>query len=73
MTPLGDAVHAALSAVGVTPERVERWLGRPCGCDERREKLNRLTAWARRIVAGRTERAADYLATMMGHTDGGRE
>lgn len=43
---LGDAVKRALDAVGITQERVERWLGRKCGCKERREKLNRLGRWA---------------------------
>lgn len=43
---LGDAVEAALSAVGVDAAEVEAWLGRPCGCEERREKLNDLGRWA---------------------------
>ena len=43
--PLGDMAEKALTAVGVTSERVERWLGRPCGCKGRKEKLNRFGAW----------------------------
>lgn len=39
---LGDHVHAALSAVGITPERVAAALGvDDCGCHSRRELLNR--------------------------------
>ena len=38
---LGDRVHAALSAVGITPERVAAVLGvDDCGCDERRKLWN---------------------------------
>jgi hypothetical protein len=38
---LGDYVHAGLSAVGITPERVAAALGvDDCGCDERRAWLN---------------------------------
>ncbi len=47
---LGDAVHEALALAGVTPERVEAWLGRPCGCEERQLKLNMLGQWASRTV-----------------------
>jgi len=38
---LGDRVHDALGAVGITPERVAAALGvDDCGCEERREWLN---------------------------------
>ena len=38
---LGDRVHDALGAVGITPERVAAALGvEDCGCEERRELLN---------------------------------
>ncbi len=46
---LGDLVKSALSLVGITEERVTAWLGK-CGCAERREKLNRLGAWAQRVL-----------------------
>lgn len=58
---LGDAIHSALALVGVTPERVTRWLGRPCGCEERRQKLNALSRWAARVLSGRSEKAGEYL------------
>ena len=38
---LGDYVHSALSAVGITPDRVAAALGvEDCGCEERRQTLN---------------------------------
>ena len=46
---LGDMVSAGLAAVGITPERVSKVLGRPCGCKERAAKLNEL---GRRIGIG---------------------
>ena len=61
MIGLGDAIHSALSSVGITPERVERWLGRPCGCHERQEKLNQLGWWAKRVLTGKRDRAGEYL------------
>lgn len=58
---LGDAVAGALAAVGITPERVEAALGRPCGCKARREKLNRLSDWALGVHRGETDGAAERL------------
>jgi hypothetical protein len=37
---LGDYVASALSAVGITKERVEAVVGGPCGCPERQAALN---------------------------------
>ena len=58
---LGDAIERALALIGVTSERIEHWLGRPCNCKERKEKLNRLGYWASRVLSGRTEHAEEYL------------
>jgi hypothetical protein len=64
---LGDHVHDALAAVGVTPERVARWLGGTCGgCDERRQRLNALGAWAARWAAGKREKAREWLDQILG-------
>jgi hypothetical protein len=63
---LGDDLAKALAAVGVTLERVERFLGRPCGCKERQERLNALHGWARRVLSGRVERANEYLERLTG-------
>lgn len=43
---LGDRVESALAFIGITKDRVEAWIGEPCNCDERREKLNALGEWA---------------------------
>lgn len=48
---LGDLVSQALSTIGVTEDRVEKWLGRPCGCPERRKMLNQLDEWARGLFS----------------------
>ena len=42
---LGDHVASALSAVGITKERVSKALGRPCGCKQRQQKMN---GWGRK-------------------------
>lgn len=52
---LGDRVEQALRLVGVTPERVSRWLGRECGCEDRKQKLNQLGAWVARIFSGKNK------------------
>lgn len=62
---LGDKVEAALTAIGITSERVTRWLGRPCKCSERREKLNELGRWAKRVADGKLERAKEYLERIL--------
>ena len=49
---LGDFVKSALSAVGITEERVSNWLGAPCNCSERVEKLNQLGEWAKSVLKG---------------------
>lgn len=58
---LGDRIEQALRIVGISKERVETLLGRPCGCEERKEKLNRLGAWAWRILKGKTKDAPKHL------------
>ena len=39
---LGDAVAAGLAAVGITPERVSKVVGKPCGCGKRKKALNQV-------------------------------
>lgn len=39
---LGDMVASALSAVGITKERVSKAIGKPCGCAKRQRALNEL-------------------------------
>jgi len=64
---MGDLLEQALAVIGVTPERVERWLGRPCGCRERKDKLNALSFLAKRVVSGRIEGAREYLEGIIEH------
>lgn len=37
---LGDLTADALTAVGITKERVSRMLGRPCNCKKRQQAMN---------------------------------
>jgi hypothetical protein len=62
---LGDIISEALSTVGITPERVEDWLGAPCGCEERRQKLNALGFWATRVLKGKAQGARAYLEEIL--------
>ena len=39
---LGDLVARGLSSIGITPERVSRLTGKPCGCNKRKQHLNEL-------------------------------
>lgn len=62
---LGDYVESALSKLGITSERVEAWIGLPCGCEERKQRLNQLSNWAWRILQGRLDNAEKYLNEIM--------
>lgn len=64
---LGDMVGDALKKIGITEERVSRWLGRPCGCKERREKINALHTWASKVIFGETDKAEQSLDDMISH------
>jgi hypothetical protein len=70
---LGDHIHAALSAIGITEERVSAWLGRPCGCGKRRKKLNRLDAWVRDTASLAASEAKLALLRLIGHNEGCEE
>jgi len=63
---LGNQIEKALSLTGVTPERVSRWLGVPCHCKERQEKLNALDTWVRRVLSGRIEQSKVWLNKIIG-------
>ena len=64
---LGDMVEQALSMVGITEERVTRFLGRSCGgCAKRKAALNRLGAWAKRVITGETEVGEKELDEIVG-------
>ena len=62
---LGDLVEKALTAVGITKERVTKLLGRPCKCGQRQERLNELSWWAKRVLTGMMDNAADALDAIL--------
>lgn len=64
---LGDQIERALATIGITSERAESWIGVPCGCKERKEKINALEVWARRVLGGKVSQAADYLNRILNH------
>lgn len=50
----GDNLHAALKIAGITPERIEKFVGINCGCRDRQERLNQLGIWIRRVIRGKS-------------------
>ena len=42
---LGDMAASVLSAIGITKQRVEAFVGGPCGCDGRQAVMNAAGAW----------------------------
>lgn len=66
---LGDMVSSALSTVGITPERVSEWLGQPCGCAERKEKLNNLSRWAKQATKDSVANSKSFLKKLIGISD----
>lgn len=63
---LGDMVESALSSVGITKERVSEWVGSPCNCAKRQERLNKLHAWAKEAAAHTAEKARGLLHKLIG-------
>ena len=62
----GDVIASALSAVGITEERVSAWVGGECQCAARKAKLNRLGAWAASFLKGTP---TEEITTMINGTD----
>ena len=63
---IGDHLEKALKLVGITPERVESFLGRPCKCRERKRRMNELGQWAARIISGQRDTAKEELDKIVG-------
>lgn len=63
---LGDMVEKALGSIGITKERVEAWVGSPCGCKERQDKLNMLGAWARMTIKNKMKNSIRFLEKLIG-------
>jgi hypothetical protein len=68
---LGDAVEAALSAAGITQDRVRRWLG-DCGCEDRKRRLNSLGRWAAGVLAGRVRDPQATADDLLRHGPAGK-
>lgn len=62
---LSERITEALGIIGITDARVSKLLGRACKCPERRETLDRLEAWAKRVVGGKIEKAREYLENIL--------
>lgn len=62
---LGSLISKALEAVGITEEKVSAWVGAPCNCPERIEKLNQLGFWATRVIKGQIGNAKEFLESLM--------
>ncbi len=66
---IGDHVEKALESVGITKERVEKWLGRPCSCRQRKRKLNEIGQWAYRILSGEKATAKEEFDKIVGEEE----
>lgn len=62
---VGTVIERALSSIGITSEKVEKFLGRPCGCKRRRDKLNQLSNWAFRVIRGSEPAPRESLDKMI--------
>lgn len=65
---LGDHVSDTLSLLGITEEKVSSivsWLGMKCGCKGRKEKLNKLHLWSKKMWSN-TEAAEEDLDDILG-------
>jgi len=69
---LGDHVEVMLSRVGITQERVGKWLGKEggcAGCDRRKKWLNKLHLWAENFMGKSAEVARDALQQLFDEKD----
>jgi hypothetical protein len=48
--PVGTAIARGLSAVGITPARVKKVIGKDCGCDKRKSMLDEAGAAVSKLV-----------------------
>ena len=58
---LGDHVEQMLEKFGISQERVTRWLGRPCNCEERKQKLNQLSITVKRFQRNQLSNLKSYF------------
>lgn len=62
---LGDHVKTALSAVGISEQRVQSWIGGPCSCEERRRKLNQLGWACEAFLRGKVRNAKELFEELL--------
>jgi hypothetical protein len=62
---LGTIIERALHLIGIDSDRVSSWLGRPCGCAERKAKLDSLTLWAYNTIRHPLRPNVKYLNTLL--------
>lgn len=62
---LGDNVEFALTAIGITKERVSNWLGAPCNCEGRKQKLNKLGKWAASFARTTYDKARESIESLI--------
>lgn len=60
---LGDAVEAITEATGIKAvvEAISEATGLDCGCDERKEALNKLLSWGKKVINCPTDEHLEYL------------
>lgn len=61
---IGDHLYSFFQRIGVTEERVMKWLNSQCRCKERQQKLNDLDRLVRQSVKLTIEQAKHYLHVM---------
>lgn len=62
---LNDRLRRALTIMEIDLERVEKWVGHLYSCSEQSARLNRINAWATRVVGGDLNRAEEYLEEIL--------
>lgn len=62
---LGDHIEAMLTKMGITKEKVSEWIGHPCNCEERQERINALDKWARESAKGAYKNAKRRLLRLI--------
>lgn len=68
----GDRLAQSLRSLGIPKAKVERWLGRPCGCSERQQKLNQLHIWLKRFLSGKEINPKPWAEDMMDQSEDSR-
>jgi len=66
---LGDRVASALDAIGITKDRVEKFVGGPCACPERQAALNAIGEKWLGMPPGSTANPGVDARTGMGKLD----